>query len=90
MEGDALDELETSARRLADEIGAPLPGTDPGRLLALLSQAHVLTYELEPRRLRSYGPLSEEDAEYLTDRAANLRALTRRLLDEYERGEGEG
>jgi hypothetical protein len=88
MGGPTLDELEATVRRLAEEIGAPLPANGSGKLLAILTQAHVLTYELEPRRLRAYGPLSEQDAGYLTEEAATLRALTTRLLDEYERRSG--
>jgi hypothetical protein len=86
VQSPTLDELEATARRLAAATGSELPADGPGRLLAVLTQAHVITYELEPRRLRSYGSLSEEDAAFLAREAAALRELTERLLDEYEDG----
>jgi len=91
QEAASLGSRSTAATELAEaieEIRARLELSrsqpPPGRLQALLAELFVLTYELRPTALKSYGDLSPEQSSFFEHEAARLTALAGKALDELE------
>jgi hypothetical protein len=78
--GPTLAQLEQALDEFADEAGAKKPQPPRNVLNATLVQMLVLEEELRPRRMTSYGPLSEDAAHTLDGHVQRLVDLTSTLI----------
>jgi len=87
FQSDAVTEMEQAIERLTEETAA-IPPTLPERAVrTLLGEILILTYEVRPGALKSYGPpLPAADAAYLEQETSRLERLAQRLLDDLEQG----
>ncbi len=93
LRADALDdetlvELGAAVAEMAAVTGAEKPRSKGGELNAKLAQMLVHAMELDSRRLRAYGELPPEAADYLDEQSRRLSELTMRLMDSLPRSGG--
>lgn len=81
LEDEALAELQAAVAEIAEMTGAEKPRQSGNELNAKLAQMLVHAMELDSRRLRAYGELPAEAAEYLDEQSRRLSELTMRLMD---------
>ena len=80
----ATGELEAAIDQLRTQNGLPRTKPASGALHGLLAELLVLTHELRPQALKSYGELSPEQASFLDGQAARLTELAGKVLDDLE------
>jgi hypothetical protein len=88
LDNETLMELEAAAAEMAAVTGAEGPRPKGGELNAKLAQMLVHAMELDSRRLRAYGELLPEAADYLDEQSRRLSELTIRLMDRLRRTGG--
>jgi hypothetical protein len=81
LEGESLSALESALAEIAEVTGAKAPRPKGNEVHAKLAQMLVHAMELDSRRLRSYGELSAEAADYLDEQSRRLSELTMQLID---------
>jgi hypothetical protein len=81
LEDETLSALEAAVGEIAKVTGAKGPRPKGSELHAKLAQMLVHAMELDSRRLRAYGELPPEAADYLDDQSRRLSELTMRLID---------
>jgi hypothetical protein len=91
LDSDAIPELEAAVMGLAADTEAIMPTPPQGRVRALAMQALVITHEMRPSALRSYGSFSDESEARLSERVEQIIGLATRLVEDVDRDEaGEG
>jgi len=78
----AASELATAIDEVRTDLSLTRPSPDPGVVRGLLAELFVLTHELRPQAMKSYGELPPEEAEYLEEQAARLIRLASQVLDD--------
>jgi hypothetical protein len=78
---ESLQTLESALAEMASATGAQKPRPAQSELNATLAQMLVYAMELDPRRLRAYGELPEDAANYLAGQSRRLSDLTTELMD---------
>jgi hypothetical protein len=81
LDEDSLSLLEAALAEIAEVTGAKAPRPKGNEVHAKLAQMLVHAMELDARRLRAYGELSVEAADYLDEQSRRLTELTMRLID---------
>ena len=81
VEDESLSLLQAALAEIAEVTGARPPRPQGNELHAKLAQMLVHAMELDSRRLRAYGELAPEAAEYLDEQSRRLTELTMRLMD---------
>ena len=81
MEDESLSTLQAALAEIAEVTGAKAPRPKGNQLNAKLAQMLVHAMELDSRRLRAYGELPAEAADYLDEQSRRLSELTMRLID---------
>lgn len=80
-----LDRIEAALGELEVATAARRPSPPKNAVMGALSQMRVLEEEMRPRRMASYGDLSEASAAVLDRHVQHLADLTTGLMDELER-----
>jgi hypothetical protein len=87
MEDESLSALQAALAEIAELTGANTPRPNGNELNAKLAQMLVHAMELDSGRLRAYGELSAEAADYLDEQSRRLSELTMRLIDRTTQGQ---
>jgi len=77
---ESLAPLQRAVLEIAEVTGAKAPRPRRNELEAKLAQMLVYAMELDSRRLRPYGELSAEAADYLDEQSRRLSELTMELI----------
>jgi hypothetical protein len=80
----AAVELAAAIDDVRTHLALPRTGPPPGVARGLLAELFVLTHELRPQAMKSYGELSPPDAEYLEQEATRLTELAGKVLDDLD------
>lgn len=89
LEDESLSALQAALAEIAEVTGAKAPRPKGNELHAKLAQMLVHAMELDSRRLRAYGELPAEAADYLDEQSRRLSELTMRLIDRTPRAQRE-
>jgi hypothetical protein len=81
LEDECLSALQAAVAEIAEVTGAKAPPPKGNELHAKLAQMLVYAMELDSRRLRAYGELPAEAADYLDEQSRRLSELTMRLIN---------